>query len=691
MRGGTLLAIILPVGYNNIFLCTTKEVPVSDKQISDTALAAIAKSVRSLSMDAVEAAQSGHPGLPMGLAELGALIYGEALQHYPLQPDWVNRDRFVLSAGHGSLLQYSLMYLAGFSITLDDIKAFRQLHSRTPGHPEYQIMPGIEATTGPLGQGLSNAIGMAIAESHVHALFKDESGSLVDHFIYSIASDGDMMEGVTSEACSLAGHLRLGKLIVFYDDNHISIEGDTELAFTENVEQRFAAYGWQTLSASAYNADQIRQRVSAAKAETNRPTLIRIESIIGKGAPNKENSAKVHGSPLGSAEITATRAALQIESPFFVDSRAQQFFKALLVEQEKSYNNWQIRFKKWSKDNPNDYAHWQRFFDHRATDYRTLRVPTYTAGDSIATRSASGAALVEIAKQIPNLIGGSADLAPSNMTFLPEYGDYSATNRVGRTIHFGVREHAMGAITNGLLLYGAFRPFCATFMVFSDYMRGSIRLAAIMQLPIIYLFSHDSIYVGEDGPTHQPVEHLAALRAIPNVDLLRPADAEETALAWKLALQSQKRPTILALSRQKLPVIKKDDSDWEQNSAYGAYIYRKERGALRVIIIATGSEVSLAITAAERLKDGVRVISMMSRNRFEHAPASYKAQLLPPSIPTIVVEAGVGSGWEQYVQQTEDLIVISGFGASGPKDSVAELCGLTAERIVERLAVYHTS
>ena len=683
--------------------------------MNNNQLIAIAKSVRSLAMDAVEQANSGHPGLPLGLAELGALLYGEFLQHNPVAPRWLNRDRFVLSAGHGSMLQYALLHLAGFDLSLDDIKQFRQLHSRTPGHPEYGMTAGVETTTGPLGQGFANAVGFAIAEAHLHPQFSDAEGALIDHHTFCIASDGDLMEGVCAEAASLAGHLQLGKMIVFYDDNGITIEGQTSLTVSENTEQRFAAYGWQTLSASAYNASQIRHAVEMAKSDTLHPTLIRVQSVIGKGAPHKEGTAAVHGAPLGADEITETRQALEIEQSFFIDPQAVHYFKELRVSQADQYMAWCTRVEKWSAANPAQYQRWQHYFGHLEYDYTAVDIPSF-AGETgttgantdapaekntpscistsppIATRNASGTILQALVTQIPHLIGGSADLGPSNKTVMKDIGHFSAHDRIGRLLHFGLREHAMGGIANGLSLYGAFRPFCATFLVFSDYMRASIRLAALMHQPIIYVFSHDSIYVGEDGPTHQPIEHLAALRIIPHLIMYRPADAEETAAAWRFALDRRDAPTALVLSRQNLPLLIKSDPQWQQNMRHhGAYMVRKERGKLRTIVLASGSEVSLAAAAAEQVDgnnnsgNGVRVISVCCRELFERAPRAYRDTLLVPAVRIVVVEAGVAQGWEHFVQSSTDLVTLSDFGASGAKDALATHYHFTVEYVANLL------
>ena len=474
------------------------------------ALDAIALSVRSLSMDAVQAANSGHPGLPMGLAELGSALYGEVMSHYPGDPNWPDRDRFVLSAGHGSMLLYSLLHLSGYKVSLDDLKNFRQVGSITPGHPEYGETEGVETTTGPLGQGISNAVGMAIAESKLEHVFNTDSHKVVDHYTYVIAGDGDMMEGVSSEACSLAGHLALGKLIVFYDDNHISIEGDTALAFTEDVETRFQGYGWQTMNGDAYDTENLFRMIEEAKKDTTRPTLIRLRSVIGKGSPNKAGTAAVHGAALGEDEVVLSKRELGLDENehFYIHPKAVEYFENRKKELERQYKKWKSTFDEWAKANPELKKLWDRYFDSSIAEARKeLSLPSFEKGEKIATRKASGAILQELAKAIPNLIGGSADLAPSNNSTLEDWGNFSAEDRLGRTLHFGVREHAMGAITSGIYLHGGFRPYAATFMVFTDYMRGSMRLASLMGLPIVYVMTHDSVYLGEDGrPERLPEE-----------------------------------------------------------------------------------------------------------------------------------------------------------------------------------------
>jgi len=648
------------------------------------ALEAVALSVRSLSMDAVEKANSGHPGLPMGLAELGSLLFGELLHYYPGDPKWPNRDRFVLSAGHGSMLLYSLLHLSGFDMSLDDLKHFRQVGSRTPGHPEYGHTEGVETTTGPLGQGISNAVGFAIAEQMKSATFNTESHRIVDHYTYVIAGDGDLMEGISSEACSLAGHLQLGKLIVFYDANSITIEGSTKLAFTEDVRKRFEAYGWQVLSGDAYDADGIRELVAKARADSERPTLIYLPSIIGKGAPNKAGTAGVHGAALGPEEIVAARKNLGLreDQEFFIHPDAVQFFKTRGRELKDTYESWKTSFDAWAKANPDKKELWDQFHGDVKNALSRVQLPSFSEGDKVATRKASGKVLQALSKALPNLVGGSADLAPSNNTDM-DYGDFDASTPTGRTLHFGVREHAMAAISNGMALYGGLRPFCATFLVFTDYMRPSMRLSALMKAPVIYVMTHDSIYLGEDGPTHQPIEHFAAVRAIPRMTFLRPGDAEETAQAWLMALENSGGPTVMALTRQGLTVYKKHDANWKENVRKGAYIVQEPEGKPDVVVVATGSEVNLALAAAELSGKKVRVVSMISQERFKAQDAAFKKEILPEGVRVIVAEVGIGQGWEGFVASEDDLFVLSDFGASGPGAEVAAHFGFTKENLAK--------
>lgn len=658
--------------------------------IDQSTIDAIALSVRSLSMDAVQAANSGHPGLPMGCAELGALLYAETMTYDPADPGWPNRDRFVLSAGHGSMFLYSLLHLAGFDLPLEELKQFRQVGSLTPGHPEYGHTVGIETTTGPLGQGIGNAIGMAIAEQMSAGTYNTESRTIVDHFTYALVGDGDMMEGVASEACSLAGHLRLGKLIAFYDDNEISIDGSTDITFTEDVGARFEAYGWQVQHADGYDVPAIRKAIEAAKAETGKPSMIVLTTVIGKGSPNQAGTSKAHGSPLGEEEIALTRKNLGLKETdaFFTHPDASSFFSERKPELAAAHAAWNAEFEAWRNENPELAEQWDAGVAGGAGYLQGATLPAGEVGGKNATRKASGKVLNAVADLVPMLVGGSADLAGSNITAMPQHGVFGVETPTGRTINFGVREHGMGAITNGIALYGGWRPFCATFLVFSDYMRPSIRLAALMGLPVIYVFTHDSIFVGEDGPTHQPIEHFAALRTIPNLTVLRPGDEEETALAWRMAVERLSGPTALIFTRQNLVNFAKP-ADWETNAKRGAYIAFEPNGSPDVVIAATGSEVNLALEAAgapgfgEAAPAGknVRVVSVTSMERLAEQDASYWETLFPTGARVISAEVGVGFGWHSIASGRGDVFSLNRFGESGPGARVAEHLGFTASNL----------
>ncbi len=643
---------------------------------------AIALSVRSLSMDAVQAANSGHPGLPMGCAELGALLYGEVMNYDPADPGWPNRDRFVLSAGHGSMYLYSLLHLAGFDLPLEELKRFRQVGSRTPGHPEYGHTVGVETTTGPLGQGISNAVGMAIAERMAAGTYNTDTRTIVDHYTYVLAGDGDMMEGISSEASSLAGHLGLGRLIVFYDDNGISIDGSTEITFTEDVGRRYEAYGWHVERADGYDVAAISAAIDRAKADPSRPSLIVLRTVIGKGSPNKAGSSDVHGAALGEEEIKATRRNLGLGEgdEFFIHPQAREHFSARAEALAGRRAAWVKEFDAWSSENPELARQWEAA-SRGGVDYLdAVKLPASEAGKKNATRKASGAVLNAIADAVPILVGGSADLAGSNITAMPRHGVFSTETPTGRTINFGVREHGMGAITNGIALYGGFRPFCATFLVFSDYMRPSIRLAALMKLPVVYIFTHDSIFVGEDGPTHQPIEHAAALRCIPNVTVIRPGDEEETAEAWLMAMQRLDGPTALLLTRQNLETYAKP-SDWKSAMRQGAYIVRDVEGTPDVVVAASGSEVNLALEAAGRSTKKVRVVSVVSMERLREQPRTYYERLFPAGVRVVTAEVGVSQGWEWIASSPELTFALNRFGESGPAADVAEHLGFTAAQL----------
>ncbi len=655
--------------------------------MTNDAVAAVARSVRTLTIDAVQAANSGHPGMPMGVAELGALLYGEVLSHTPEDPAWTNRDRFVLSAGHGSMFLYSLLHLAGYDISLEDIRNFRQLGYKTPGHPEYGHTPGVETTTGPLGQGLANAVGLAIAEQMTAAAYNTAAHTIVDHYTYVIVGDGCLMEGITGEASSLAGHLKLGKLIAFYDSNKISIEGSTDLAFTEDVAARYRAYGWQVLSGDAYDPDVIRKLVAEAKGDTERPTLIVLTSVIGKGSPNKAGTHGVHGAALGDDEVALSKKEIGVaeDAMFFIDPDAVAFFAARRGELTDAHAQWKATFDAWASANPGLAEQWRAVQSGDLERYlAAAELPTYEPGSKEATRKASGAAIKALAKALPNLVGGSADLAPSNNTAMPEDGEFFADSRDGHTLHFGVREHAMAAIGNGLALYGGLRPFVATFLVFADYLRPGLRLSALMNIPTVYILTHDSIFIGEDGPTHQPIEHLAALRAIPNVQVFRPADGAETNRAWLTALRSE-GPTCLVLTRQGLPELAKP-AGWEADADRGGYVVQDAQGAPDAVVLATGSEVSLAIDAAGKSGKKVRVVSVTSVERLLAQDEAFHEKLMPAGVPVYAAEAGIPMGWEAFTGSRDRVFGLAGFGASGPGAKVAEHFGFTAAKLTEMLS-----
>lgn len=654
----------------------------------------VALSIRSLTIDAIQKANSGHPGLPMGAAELAAYLYGAEMSYDAGDPSWINRDRFVLSAGHGSMLLYSILHMAGFALSLDDIGNFRQVGSKCPGHPEYGVTPGVETTTGPLGQGIAVAVGLAIGERMTAAKFNKPGAAIIDHYTYTLVGDGCLMEGVASEACSLAGHLGLGKLIAYYDSNAITIDGSTSIAFTENVAKRFEAYGWQVLSGGMYDFDGLAALTAQAKADEKRPSLIILKSVIGKGSPGKQGTAGVHGAPLGTEEAAKAKANLGIpaDSPFWVAPEAYVYFEKRRKELKAAKAVWQKTYEAWGKANPALSEELSaRYFNRPAQE---LDLPAFAQGEKIATRSASGKCLAAVAAAWPNLVGGSADLTSPNVTQLPADPsgaplDFTADNPGGRYLRFGVREHGMAAIANGLALYGGLRPFVATFLVFADYLRPSLRLAALMKLPVIYVLTHDSVFVGEDGPTHQPVETLCSLRAIPGLAVVRPADAEETAVAWRQAMERTCGPTVLALSRQNLPVLAKDDPEWPYTMALGAYVLRNTPKAPDATLVASGSEVALAAKAAElvnarRPKLSIRLVSAPDRNAFYAAPAPVREAILSPPAKVFVAEAGIAMGWER-IAPPERILSIERFGESGPGDKVAAHLGFTAEAFAEMI------
>jgi transketolase len=647
--------------------------------------------IRTLAMDGVQKANSGHPGMPMGMADVAYVLWTRFLKHNPANPRWPNRDRFVLSAGHGSMLLYSLLYLTGYDLPLEELQNFRQWGSRTPGHPEYSLTPGVETTTGPLGQGFANGVGMAIAERFLAATFNRPGFPIFDHYIYAIVSDGDLMEGVSQEAASLAGHLGLGKLIYMYDDNEISIEGSTSITFTEDVPARFPAYHWHVQEVDAYDLEAIAAAIRAAQLETERPSLIVCHSHIAYGSPNKQDSEEAHGAPLGEEEVRLTKERLgwPPDAHFYVPDEALRVFRRALEDGKRAEEEWNELFNRYRQAYPQEAALLEGLWAGRLPDGWQEALPVFTTEDGpLATRQASGKVLNAIARALPTLIGGSADLAPSNNTLLKGFPDFQRQTPGGRNLRFGVREHAMGAILNGLALHGEIIPYGGTFLVFSDYMRPAVRLAAMMHLPVVYVWTHDSLWIGEDGPTHQPVEHLAALRAIPNLVVIRPADANETAMAWRVALERRNGPTALVLTRQSLPVLAETRRDAAQAVARGAYVLADSSGLPSLILIASGSEVHVALGARDLLAQkglAVRVVSMPSWELFDAQPAEYRDTVLPPSVTArLAIEAGVTQGWHRYVGPHGDVIGLNRFGASAPYKVLMREFGFTAEIVAER-------
>ena len=647
--------------------------------------------IRTLAMDGVQKANSGHPGMPMGMADVAYVLWTHFLKHNPADPDWPNRDRFILSAGHGSMLLYSLLHLTGYDLPLEELENFRQWGSQTPGHPEYGLTSGVETTTGPLGQGFANGVGVAIAERFLAATFNRPEFPIFDHYTYAIVSDGDLMEGVSHEAASLAGHLGLGKLIYLYDDNEISIEGSTDTTFTEDVPARFRAYDWYVQEVDAYDLDGIEAAIRAAQEETERPSLIVCHSHIAYGSPNKQDTAGAHGAPLGEDEVRLTKEALgwSPDAHFFIPQEALAVFRQAVERGREAQGHWRDTFERYRATYPEEAALLDALWAGDLPEGWTDALPTFSSSDGpLATRKASGAVLNAIAPALPTLIGGSADLAPSNNTLLKNWDDFQRATLAGRNLRFGVREHTMGSILNGLALHGGVLPYGGTFLVFSDYMRPPVRLAALMHLPVVYVWTHDSVWIGEDGPTHQPVEHLAALRAIPNLVIIRPADANETTAAWRVALERRDGPTGLALTRQKLPILPETRRDPAETVARGAYVLADSSGIPDVLFIASGSEVHVALEARDVLAQkgvAVRVVSMPSWELFDAQPASYRESVLPPQVVVrVAIEAGVTQGWARYVGLGGDVIGLDRFGASAPYRVLMEKFGFTAGAVAER-------
>ena len=661
--------------------------------------------LRFLSADMIQKANSGHPGMPLGAAPIAYVLWSRHLRHDPGVPNWPDRDRFVLSAGHASALLYALLHLSGYDLPLSELEAFRQWGSRTPGHPEYGLTPGVEATTGPLGQGISNAVGMAIAEAHLGARYNRPGHEIIDHYTYVLASDGDLMEGVASEACSLAGHLQLGKLIVLYDANRITLAGSTNIDFSEDVEARFRAYGWHTQYVEDGNdLAAIDAAITAAKEEKDRPSLIRVRTVIGYGAPHKQGTFKVHGAPLGEEELAETKRALgwPTEPMFYVPDDVRAHFAAIKQKGEKLRQEWENRLEQYEAAYPDLAAEFSRRIKGEFPDGWNESLPVFSSDPKgIATRKAGGTVLRALAARLPEIVGGSADLDPSTHTALTGEGDCESPrlphtdvqgtaggiwDYSGRNIHFGVREHAMGAIANGLAYHGGFIPFTATFSVFADYMRPPIRLAAMSKLHTIFVFTHDSIGVGEDGPTHQPVEQLMSLRLIPNLTVIRPADANEARVAWEVAVENRSGPTALIFTRQNVPILDRAALGQADGLRNGGYILW-EKGTPQVILIGTGSEVQIALAAGKALADtgiGVRVVSLPSFELFERQSPEYRDSILPPHITArVAVEAGVTLGWEKYVGREGAIIGVDRFGASAPGATVLEKYGITVDHVVQ--------
>ncbi|BAC90238.1 transketolase [Gloeobacter violaceus] len=641
--------------------------------------------IRFLAVDAVQKANSGHPGLPMGAAPMAYVIWTKFLKHNPTNPKWFDRDRFILSAGHGSMLLYALLHLTGYDLAIDDLKQFRQLHSRTPGHPENFMTPGVEVTTGPLGQGLGNGIGIAVAEAHLAARYNRPGHEIIDHTTYAIVSDGDLMEGVASEAASLGGHLGLGKVIYLYDDNHISIDGETELSFTEDRMQRFDAYGWHTQAvADGNDIAAIEQAIHNARAVTDKPSIIAVRTIIGYGSPNKANSHDVHGSPLGGDEVKATKENLKwpLEPEFYIPEETLAQFRKAVEAGKEAEADWNARFAAYKAEFPELAAELESLIEGRLPEGWESSLPSFSPADKpLATRAASGKVLNAVTAALPGLIGGSADLAPSNNTYVKAFVDFQKATPEGRNFHFGVREHGMGAVMNGMAMHGGLKVYGGTFLIFMDYMKGAVRVAALSHSPVVYVFTHDSIGLGEDGPTHQPVEQILTLRATPQLTVIRPGDAVETVGAWKVAIESNRDPVALILTRQNLPI---QPGSTVEAVAKGAYTL-VEADNPEIILIGTGSEVQLVVEAQKQLAEqgiAARVVSFPSWELFEAQPQEYKDSVLTPGVKRLAVEAGTSLGWHKYVGLEGAVIGVDRYGASAPIKAVMPEYGFTIDNVV---------
>jgi transketolase len=672
---------------------TRPEDSTTSRQVTDLETRTI-NTIRFLSADAVQRAESGHPGTPMALAPVAYVLWREHLRHNPQDPSWPGRDRFVLSAGHASMLLYSLLHLTGYDLSMEEIKNFRQWESKTPGHPEAHLTEGVETTTGPLGQGFANGVGMALAERLLADEFNADGYPIVDHHTYAIASDGDLMEGISHEAASLAGHLGLGKLVYLYDDNKITIDGSTDLAFSEDVPARFEAYGWHVSSVEdANDLEAVGRAIEEAKATKDKPSLISVRSHIGYGSPNKQDTAAAHGAPLGEEEVRLAKENLgwPPDKTFYVPDEVYEHMREAIGRGKSQQAEWEELFEEYEEAHPEKAQRYKRWRSRTPPEGWEEALPEFEAtaesGTELATRKASGITLNDLAPEVGYLMGGSADLTGSNKTDVDGRADFQQDNPSGRYFRFGVREHAMAGISNGMALHGGIQPYAGTFLIFSDYLRPSLRLSALMEQPVVYVFTHDSIGLGEDGPTHQPVEHLMALRAIPNLTLVRPADANEAAEAWAAAVQHTEGPTALALTRQTLPIVDRTKVASAEGLRKGAYVLWGSEGTPDVLLIGTGSEVQHALQAAHTLADeGIRaqVVSMPSWELFEAQSETYQEEVLPPSVKARVsIEAGVTQGWERYVGTEGSSIGVDRFGASAPGETVMEKYGLTAERVAE--------
>jgi len=656
--------------------------------ISNEDLKLAANTIRGLSMDGVQRANSGHPGMPMGMADVASVLFLKYINHCPTDTSWSNRDRFILSGGHGSMLLYSILHLAGYNLPLSELTAFRQWNSKTPGHPEYGHTPGVETTTGPLGQGCGNAVGMAMAERMLAERFNAEDFQPVDHHTFAFCGDGDLMEGISHEVFSLAGHLGLNKLVLFYDSNRITIEGSTDLSCSDNVKKRFQGYNWNVLETDAHDYDQIDKAVRKALREKSRPTIVICYSHIAHGSPNKHDTAAAHGEPLGADEIKASKKNIGLpeDQDFHVPEKTKALFAKRLEKMQKMARKWQKNFTKYCQAHPDKAELWKKHFEDILPENINDLLPKFDPAKPVASRAASGTTLQKLAAALPQLAGGSADLAPSNKSFMDNIPSVKPGSFAGRNLHFGVREHGMCSILNGMTLHGGLRVYGATFFVFADYCRPAIRLAAIMKLPVIYIFTHDSFYVGEDGPTHEPVEHIASLRCMSNMTIIRPADPTETAAAWVAALKNKSGPTALLLTRQNLPVIDRMKYPPASSLEKGAYtLMQTGQGAPGLILIGSGSEVSLAVEAAAILskETNVRVVSMPSWELFEKQPLAYRNEVLPPACRArVAIEAGSSMGWQKYTGDRGRTVGLDHFGASAPYKVLAEKFGFTVQNVV---------